>query len=87
MAQQYLRKADSRLRDLEDALSRNAAQEVYQLAYAWLVSSASCGMIGMVELMREMRSAGSKRSFDKTDMLFTKVRMQHERIQQSLQKM
>lgn len=86
LAERYIRKAGTRLMDLEDALSRREAAEVFQLAYAWGVSSASCGMVGMVDLMHQMREAGLQKRLDATDMLFTKVQLQHQRIQESIHK-
>jgi len=85
LADRYVGGAQQRLSDLEDALSRDANDEVYQLAFAWIVSSSTCGVIGMVDLMQEFREAGQRQQLNGTDMLFQKVQLQHDRIRETLQ--
>ena len=80
LAERYLLQASDQLAKLAAAIDAGAANEVKHVAHSVAGSSAMCGMVDIVPLLRELERMGHENNLIKAAGAYTKVKEEFERI-------
>ncbi len=85
LADRYLLQANGQLAKLDAAIQASAAGEVKRIAHNVAGSSAMCGMVDLVPLLRELERMGHENNLSEATAAYAKVQKEFERIQEFLQ--
>jgi HPt (histidine-containing phosphotransfer) domain-containing protein len=82
----YLKQTSEQLEQLASAVSASDAEAIRRLAHSCAGASATCGMIGLVKLLREMERQGHEGRLTTTRQVFGRATREFGRIRDFLAK-
>ncbi|HUI05907.1 MAG TPA: ATP-binding protein [Verrucomicrobiae bacterium] len=85
LADRYLLQAGNQLAQLDGAIQAGTAGEVKRIAHSVAGSSAMCGMVGLVPLLRELERMGHENNLTEATGAYARVQEEFERIKEYLQ--
>ena len=85
LADRYLLQASSQFAKLDAAIQTGSATEVKRIAHSVAGSSAMCGMVNLVPLLRELERMGHQNNLTEVATAFTRAQEEFGRIKEFLQ--
>jgi HPt (histidine-containing phosphotransfer) domain-containing protein len=84
LSERYLRQTTEQLAKLRDAIATGAAADVKRIAHSATGSSAMCGMMPIVALLRELERTGQTGQLADAPRVYGQIKDEFARIEQFL---
>jgi CheY-like chemotaxis protein len=85
LASFYLEQTTLEMEQLANAVQRGEAQEVRRIAHSCAGASATCGIVGLVRLLRELERLGDEENLGNAEASFAAAKCEYARIRAFLE--